>query len=107
MGNARGSLIQRECQCGNMNAGMGRDKQGRKTYRNVCHRCHKYGRAQKGNKCEQCGFIPVDRIQLDVDHKDGNRANNDPDNIWTLCANCHRLKTKRNKDGAYGQPKKD
>jgi 5-methylcytosine-specific restriction endonuclease McrA len=54
-----------------------------------------------------CGFIPVDRIQLDVDHKDGNRANNDPSNVWTLCANCHRLKTKRNKDGVYGQPKKN
>lgn len=103
--NARGALYQRECPCGNMTASMGRDKEGRKRYRSICAQCHRKGRVQKGNQCEMCGFIPVDRIQLDVDHKDGNRANNDPSNVWTLCANCHRLKTKRNKDGVYGQPK--
>jgi 5-methylcytosine-specific restriction endonuclease McrA len=30
---------------------------------------------------------------LDVDHIDGDRFNNDPANLQTLCANCHRLKT--------------
>jgi 5-methylcytosine-specific restriction endonuclease McrA len=48
--------------------------------------------------CQICGFVPEDLCQLDVDHIDGNRKNNDPSNLQTLCANCHRLKTKRNKD---------
>jgi 5-methylcytosine-specific restriction endonuclease McrA len=31
--------------------------------------------------------------QLDAHHVDGNHENNDPTNIQTLCANCHRLVT--------------
>lgn len=58
-------------------------------------------REYKKDKCEHCGFIPVHISQLDVDHIDGNRSNNDPANLQTLCANCHRLKTFLNKDGAY------
>lgn len=30
---------------------------------------------------------------LDVDHKDGNSSNHDPENLQTLCKNCHKLKT--------------
>ena len=52
----------------------------------------------KGSFCERCGFIPEDSCQLDVDHIDGNKKNNDICNLQTLCANCHRLKTKINKD---------
>jgi 5-methylcytosine-specific restriction endonuclease McrA len=37
-------------------------------------------------------------VQLDVDHIDGNHANDDPSNLQTLCANCHRLKTQVNAD---------
>ena len=36
--------------------------------------------------------------QLDIDHIDGNRENNDIINLQTLCANCHRLKTYESKD---------
>lgn len=35
---------------------------------------------------------------LQVDHKDGNRYNNHPDNIITICPNVHMLKTMRNED---------
>jgi len=49
--------------------------------------------ASKGNKCEICGFIPKHPCQLDVDHIDGDVKNNDPNNLQTICANCHRLKT--------------
>jgi 5-methylcytosine-specific restriction endonuclease McrA len=52
----------------------------------------------KKDSCEACGFVPELSLQLDVDHIDGNNSNNDPDNLQTLCANCHRLKTYRNKD---------
>jgi HNH endonuclease len=52
----------------------------------------------KKDSCEKCGFIPEHPCQLDVDHIDGNNANNDPKNLQTLCANCHRLKTYQNRD---------
>lgn len=52
----------------------------------------------KKDKCERCGFIPEHPCQLDIDHMDGDKSNNDPDNYLTLCANCHRLKTLLNKD---------
>jgi len=48
--------------------------------------------------CERCGFVPEHECQLDVDHIDGNKNNNSLDNLKTLCANCHRLKTYQNKD---------
>ena len=53
---------------------------------------------QKKDTCELCGFVPEHRCQLDVDHVDGNRNNNDPKNLMTLCANCHRLKTYKAKE---------
>jgi 5-methylcytosine-specific restriction endonuclease McrA len=28
-----------------------------------------------------------------VDHIDGNHENNEPDNLVTLCSNCHNIKT--------------
>lgn len=43
--------------------------------------------------CDMCGFVPILMIQLDVDHIDGDHSNNNPENLQTLCANCHRLKT--------------
>lgn len=55
-------------------------------------------RKYKKDYCESCGFIPQYQVQLDVDHKDGNNKNNSVDNLQTLCANCHRLKTFINKD---------
>ena len=43
--------------------------------------------------CEFCGFIPVNMCQLDVDHINGIHTDNNQNNLQTLCANCHRLKT--------------
>lgn len=36
--------------------------------------------------------------QLDVDHRDGNKKNNNDENLQTLCASCHRYKTWKEKD---------
>ena len=54
-------------------------------------------RKHKKKQCEKCGFIPKNKCQLDVDHIDGNHSNNDIDNLQTLCANCHRLKTHKDR----------
>jgi 5-methylcytosine-specific restriction endonuclease McrA len=69
-----------------------------------CRPCSKtpYRRLKK-DSCGCCGFVPVHPAQLDVDHIDGNHANNSPDNLQTLCANCHRLKTVLNGD-VYAKP---
>ena len=87
----------------------GKSKLGFQLYKKYCSNCedtlYKNGRKaylpHKQDKCERCGFVPEDMCQLDVDHIDGNHSNNDPSNLQTLCANCHRLKTKQNIDGTY------
>lgn len=45
-----------------------------------------------------CTFKIENGCQLDVDHIDGNRNNNDKSNLQILCANHHRVKTKLNGD---------
>ena len=69
-------------------------KKGKEGWRNVCGPCHKtpYVRFKK-DKCENCGFVAIHHGQLDIDHVDGNKKNNEESNLRTLCANCHRLKT--------------
>lgn len=47
----------------------------------------------KGMVCERCGFQALDPCQIDLDHRDGEPSNNEDENLWSLCANCHRLKT--------------
>ena len=51
--------------------------------------------------CSLCGFVPEDLCQIDIDHIDGDRRNHDSKNLQALCANCHRLKTKRSRNGIY------
>lgn len=53
-------------------------------------RWHDYSQYKK-DKCERCGFVPIDPVQLDVHHADRNHCNGTPSNLVTLCANCHRL----------------
>jgi 5-methylcytosine-specific restriction endonuclease McrA len=52
----------------------------------------------KQSQCNYCGFVAMHPVQLDVDHIDGDNTNNSLENLQTLCANCHRLKTLDNKD---------
>jgi ribosomal protein L37E len=82
------------CACGNVTESKGTNAYGQKTYGRSCTSCRKTGYTiHKKNYCESCGFIAIHKVQLDVDHIDGNHKNNAVDNLRTLCANCHRLKT--------------
>lgn len=66
----------------------------------TCWSCRRYKHRKhpKGDTCLLCGFKPEWAGQLDMDHVDGNRLNNDASNLQTLCANCHRLKTHEKRD---------
>jgi hypothetical protein len=80
-----------------------KSKLGFKRFIKTCTTCTKikYGLPRRGERiiyrqhkklfCEDCGFIAKDKCQLDVHHIDHNHKNNDPKNLKTLCANCHRL----------------
>ena len=48
------------------------------------------------NRDARCGFKCGDPTtpSLTVDHWDGNKHNNDQDNLVILCANCHNQKSK-------------
>jgi hypothetical protein len=52
------------------------------------------------DRCERCAFLPEDICQLDIHHLDQNHENDDPSNLQTLCANCHRFITKLEKQKA-------
>jgi hypothetical protein len=60
-----------------------------------CNGCHKgiYGRpwlAHRGDECEMCGYRPFFKRSLDIHHRDSDKSNNEPDNLMTVCASCHR-----------------
>ena len=93
--------------CGdNPQARRGRNRMGQDVFRAQCANCHmkRHGThargysVHKGDTCERCGFVPEHSCQLDVDHVDGDHSNDAPENLQTLCANCHRLKTIMEKD---------
>lgn len=81
-------------ECSNLATSVGRRKDGSIKYGPLCSSCKKKPwQSYKGSFCGRCGFIPEHSCQLDVDHIDGDKQNNQPSNYQTLCANCHRLKT--------------
>ena len=109
--------------CGKPAASKGYSKGGYAQWRNECSGCYQRRRALSGYRkkspskttryhlehysprarylkdcCEYCGFTPEVIQQLHLDHIDGDRANNEPSNLQTLCANCHARKTVRNGD---------
>ena len=49
----------------------------------------------KKDSCARCGFVGVSSVQFDIHHRDGDGLNDNPENLQTLCANCHRLATWR------------
>ena len=103
--------------------------EGKKYFRKYCHTCadkkykdvntvremsrvrtatrHAKFKLKKMAPCTVCGFMPQVAAQMDWDHADGNRNNNDDSNLRLLCANCHRLKTWENNDFDYTRYQKE
>lgn len=65
--------------------------------RKVCDDCWRNLAPRKHlkDRCEFCGFVPAVPQQLHVDHRRprSQGGSNAPENLQTLCANCHALKT--------------
>lgn len=93
-----GSKIRKECGCGNLVAYKGLTKDGEKRWKSRCTSCLRFGNKNKKPVCERCGFIAEDLCQIDIDHINCDPSDNRPENLMNLCSNCHRLKTKLNKD---------
>lgn len=79
----------------------GKSKLGFQKWHRYCDDCAKAIYSQKHKhllnkkaQCDSCKFKAIDKCQLDIIYKDGNKNNKDTDNIMTLCANCSRLHRK-------------
>ncbi len=98
-------------ECGeNPKAKCGKMLDGTQKFRAVCALCHRIRFLKpwlkyRGKECEMCEYTPMFSRSLDVHHRDGDKTNNDPDNLMTLCATCHREMEAiiSECDGNYGQ----
>lgn len=84
----------------------GKSKHGFKKWHKYCVDCAKaiyndrFKHLQhKKITCEHCGFVPEDKIQLDLVYLDGNKKNKKKTNLLTMCANCARLHNKKIRTG--------
>lgn len=50
-----------------------------------------------GKKCEVCGKVDDRPRYMIIHHKDGNRRNNNFNNLMTACAKCHHSKLHKHK----------
>ena len=62
---------------------------------------NKYKAVDNFINCSRCGFIPLDKCQMDRHHINGDKKDNRIENIEVMCANCHRLVTFTEKKGIY------
>ena len=96
-----GSLERKLCGCGRPTEVKDKDSKGRPKYRSQCSKCREAARKYPTNKCEKCGLLNDGTGNIDRDHIDGNRSNNDFSNLQALCKECHKVKTRVNGDKAY------
>lgn len=93
-----GNLIRINCGCGRQAISKGRNSKGQRIYGSICSTCREIARSYKLEYCQNCGTFPNSKRDLDVDHIDGNKHNNNPENLQTLCKPCHNQKTVKNGD---------
>lgn len=87
-----------KCKCGRNADIKGLSKTGKTMYRSSCLTCRRTAHRAKKGYCERCLTVPTDKTLLDVDHIDGDRSNNQTNNLQTLCKTCHKIKTKENRN---------
>jgi hypothetical protein len=83
------------CGCGTPVEQKGRTKLGFAIWASGCGNCKVKARKNKKDYCEKCGGTE----NLEIDHIDSNRSNNDITNLMTLCHKCHWAKTLEHKEG--------
>ena len=83
----------------------GKSKHGFQKWHKYCAGCAKalYAKGfkhllHKKMLCIECGFKPLDMIQLVIMYKDKNAKNKTPPNIKTVCLNCASIIKKREND---------
>ncbi len=84
----------------------GKSKHGFQKWHRYCVDCSKaiyndrFKHLQhKKTSCDHCGFEAIDKCQIDLVFKDGNKDNKVKKNLLTLCANCSRLYKKKQRTG--------
>jgi len=104
--------------CGSFVATRKVNKNGTYDIRAECHRCHRGFRNRPGvtshkktyceNRDGRLGIVCEAKIEdscmLEMDHINSDKWNNVPDNVQTLCRNCHAYKTKQNGDTRNNKP---
>jgi 5-methylcytosine-specific restriction endonuclease McrA len=93
-----GALKRGTCGCGKPAMLKGHDSRGRKRYRSDCSSCRHATRKYPVTHCELCGVKSTGKGTIERDHIDGNRSNNNPENLQSLCTDCHKKKTSKDID---------
>jgi hypothetical protein len=103
-----GSLERGTCGCGKPTMLKGHDNKGRKRYRSNCSACRYAARKYPVTHCEICGLDSKGKGTIERDHIDGDRSNNKPENLQSLCSDCHKQKTSRDIElGIYKKMRKN
>jgi 5-methylcytosine-specific restriction endonuclease McrA len=82
------------CGCGKPVTYHSKTIKGFKVWKTGCGNCEYHAKKNRKDYCENCGGTK----KLQIDHIDGNRSNNNPKNLKTLCRSCHDDKTTSNQE---------
>jgi hypothetical protein len=82
------------CGCGKPVMYRGKTVLGFTIWKSGCATCQKAAIKKRKDKCEKCG----NKNDLQTDHIDGDRSNNNSYNLQTLCHPCHNIKTTENNE---------